>query len=144
MGYRVTFAIGILGLSCLFGGCGGGTDGPPRFQVSGTVKFKGAAVPAGEICLEPDASKGNTGPMVVIPIKNGSYATEATHGMVSGPVVVRISGTDGVPTTLPGGMDMPNGKSLFTEYQTTGTVATDKAGTKLDFDVPEAAPARRK
>lgn len=83
--------------AALIVGCGGNTDGPPRYQVSGTVTLNGQPVPVGEISLTPDTDKGNSGPGSVARIVDGKYHTESGMGIVGGPYTVSISAFDGVP-----------------------------------------------
>ena len=71
------------------GGCGR-ADG--RTQVSGSVTWKNAPVQNGLITIEPDSSQGNRGPQSVSAIENGTFRTRATHGSVSGPVVIEVIG----------------------------------------------------
>ena len=95
-------------------GCGLSESPPTRYDVTGTVTFKGKPVPYGEIMFEPDSSKGNSGPAARAEIKDGAYATEKEKGVVVGAARVRISGYDGNPP--PGGGTQPHGKPLFPEY----------------------------
>ncbi|MEQ1828667.1 MAG: hypothetical protein ABL921_22080 [Pirellula sp.] len=112
-------------------GCG---SGERRYDISGTVTFKGKPVPEGYIVFEPDSSKGNSGGPGKAKILDGKYDTSAEpdSGVLGGPHVVRItgfehkiSGMTGSEVTLP--------KSLFTDY----TVSEDlpKKNGKMDFDV---------
>jgi len=70
-------------------GCGR-TD--ERTQVSGSVAWKNTPVQNGLITIEPDGSQGNRGPQSVSAIENGTFRTRATHGSVSGPVVIEVIG----------------------------------------------------
>jgi hypothetical protein len=109
------------------GGCGR-TDG--RTQVSGSVTWKNAPVQNGLITIEPDSSQGNRGPQSVSAIENGTFRTRATHGSVSGPVVVEVVGYG------------PLGKGefpppLFPTYTFKTEISKGKA--VLDIVVPEDA-----
>ncbi|HAH45474.1 MAG TPA: hypothetical protein DCM07_11595 [Planctomycetaceae bacterium] len=118
-------------------GCGEGeADGPEKYSLSGKVTFAGEPVPVGEIILEPDSTKGNSGPASVAMIKQGQYATETGKGIIGGPYIVRISGNDGVSVTLPDGMQLPEGNQLFGSYET--KVDLPKQKTTQDFEVPSA------
>lgn len=122
-------------LAAALSGCDTPPRGPARHQVSGTVTFAGSPVPQGRIEFEPDASRGNRGPVGVAKIEAGRYRTERRFGAVAGPQVVRISGSDGVPRSLPGeGWTDPNGTSLFADH----VEAIDLPATTatLDFTVP--------
>tara|TARA_R110002095_G_scaffold142965_1_gene123815 strand:- start:26051 stop:26464 length:414 start_codon:yes stop_codon:yes gene_type:complete len=123
-----------------FGCSQGEADGPEKFALSGKVTFAGKPVPAGEVSLEPDSAKGNSGPASVAIIKQGEYATETGKGIIGGPYIVRISGNDGVSVTLPDGMQLPEGKQLFGSYETKIEFAKENA-TK-DFEVP-GVPAKK-
>jgi len=103
-------------LACVPALCvtGCGESGPTRFDVTGTVTYKGEPVPYGEIFFEPDASRDNQGPAARATIENGAYATEKEKGVVAGPIKIRITGYDGNPP--PGGGTQPHGKALFPEY----------------------------
>lgn len=127
------------GKICAIGGCllaavlvtagCGGPSGPLRYRVSGSVQYKGEPVPVGTIVFEPDSSKGNSGPACYAQITNGRYVSESGQGAVGGPHVVRIAGADGVPAN-----EMPQGQTLFPEYQT--TIDLPKADSTQDFVVP--------
>ena len=60
--YRPFSLLGMVLAGPLLAGCGGG---PEFYTVSGTVTFRGAPLPAGEIRFAPDARRGNEGPAVV-------------------------------------------------------------------------------
>ena len=84
-------AVMIIMLAALTGAAGcGRADG--RTQVSGSVTWKNAPVQNGLITIEPDSSQGNRGPQSVSAIENGTFRTRATHGSVSGPVVIEVVG----------------------------------------------------
>ena len=65
----------------LLAGCGG-SKGPVRYDLSGKVTFRGAAVPHGLIFFMPDRVKGNDGPPVSVPIVNGEYKTMPGQGTI--------------------------------------------------------------
>lgn len=83
-------ALGVLTVS----GCGTKSDGPPRFDVYGSVTANGQPVQEGRIFFSPDAAKGNAGPGAVAMIQNGKYQTPKGHGVVGGPHMVDILGYD--------------------------------------------------
>jgi hypothetical protein len=116
----------------LAAGCGG-PDGPPRYDLSGTVKFNGRPVPAGYIVFEPDTSQGNAGPGTQADIRDGHYETPPEQGTIGGPHVITISGFDGVAFE-DGPMRNPLGRPLFASFQTTEDLPKE-AATK-DFTVP--------
>jgi hypothetical protein len=111
-------------------GCGAG-DG--RFQVFGSVTYKGQPVPKGHLVFEPDTDQGNAGPGSGARIESGQYRTPPGQGVVGGPHRVKIVGYDGVPTTEEG-EELPQGRSLFVPYVT--TVDFPKADVRQDFEVP--------
>lgn len=113
-------------------GCGGGSD-VTRYDVSGTVTFDGAPVPAGTITFLP--ASGNTGPGGSATIKDGKYDTAAGgKGPTGGPHTVVITGFDGKSDP---GNELPYGKPLFTEYKTEADLPKQKA--TQDFNVPASA-----
>jgi len=80
----------------LISGCGGSQEGPPRFDIAGTVTHKGQPVPHGFIQFQPDSSKGNSGPAGSAMIANGKYDTATSgQGTIGGPHKVVVSGFDG-------------------------------------------------
>jgi hypothetical protein len=111
-------------------GCGG-TEGPPRYDLEGSVQYDGQPVPAGEVFLQPDAAGGNAGPGSLALIENGRYRTERGKGIVGGPYVVRILGFDGVPAG-----DSTVGSSLFPQYE--AQVDFPKEATTHDFIISRA------
>jgi hypothetical protein len=98
-------------LCVTIGGCGGPT-GPPRYDVSGTIEFRGQPVPGGRIVFEPDTAHSNQGPAAYATIKDGKYATPPGKGTVGGPLIARVAGFDG--TKHPSG-EIPEGVQLFPE-----------------------------
>ena len=115
-------------------GCGPAVGAGRQF-VSGRVTFGGQPVPRGRIEFEPDAARGNSGPVGVAEIIDGRYQTSRRFGAVSGPQVVRITGSDGVPRALAEGWTDPNGTPLFEEHLETIDVSGARAS--FDFDVPK-------
>ena len=114
-------------------GCGG-SDGPKRYDLSGTVTFDGKPIPAGSIIFQPNASAGNSGPQGAAEIRDGKYDTSANgKGMIGGPHIVRITGFDGIAET-----EMDIVKPLFAEYQIEVDLP-EESGAK-DFEVPGDAP----
>lgn len=94
------------------------------------MTHQGALVPSGKVTVQPDRSKGNTGPQGTSRIKDGRYEIAGERGVVTGPLIVTIAGGDGVD---PNPETRPFGEPLFETYQT----AIDYPGKKeLNFDVP--------
>jgi hypothetical protein len=81
--------------------------GPARFQLSGRVTLDGQSIPYGEVVFTPDASKKNSGPQGIAPIRDGKFDTAAAGGMgiAGGPTIIRVNGMSG-----------PGGKTLC-EYE---------------------------
>lgn len=115
-------------LAVLSAGCGG-VDGPPRYQVTGEVRYQGKPVPAGEIVFRPDTEKGNDGPGSVARIADGRYQTDSGRGVVGGAYIVEIVGFDGIPS--PESLD---GAVLFPPQ--TETVEFPSTESTHDFDLP--------
>jgi hypothetical protein len=113
-------------------GCGSGC-GPARYDLSGTVRYAGAPLPAGYILFSPDTSQGNQGPGAQADIRGGRYETPPGQGTIGGPHVVSISGFDGVAFD-DGPVKNPMGKPLFTGYQT--KVDLPKEAASHDFEIP--------
>ncbi|MDB5391569.1 MAG: hypothetical protein JWM11_7215 [Planctomycetaceae bacterium] len=55
---NVPFAL-LISIGCL--GCGGGTDRPKLGKITGTVTYKGKAIPEGEITFYPENGRSATG-----------------------------------------------------------------------------------
>ena len=127
---RLAAFLGVFGCAFALSGCGDRSG--TQYNVSGTVTFGGEPVPAGQILLAPDTSKGNSGPATIVTIRNGKYDTrEANRGTGGGPHVVTITGYDGKPD--PGG-ELPDGRILFSDYHI--EVDLPNESTTKDFDVP--------
>lgn len=121
----------LAGVVLAVAGCGGGGDQ----SLTGTVTFDGKPIKKGFIAFEPDTAKGNTGRGGGALIVDGAYATPRGKGLggASGAYIVKITGYDGVPTTV-SGEELLDGKPLFPTYQTTADLPAGTA-TK-NFDVP--------
>jgi hypothetical protein len=120
---------------CLVTASCGGNGGPPRYQLSGEVKFNGKPIPVGFIYFNPDTTKGNSGPGSGAEIKNGKYVTPRDGGIVGGPMIVKIDGYDGISKDL-GGEMVANGSALFEAYET--RIDFEKKSGKKDFEFGKA------
>jgi hypothetical protein len=112
-------------------GCG--KTGPQRFEVTGTVTYDGEPLPRGTIRFEPDASKGNRGPVGIAAIEAGRYSTaeEGARGVLQGPLVVWITG---LPEANPNAEFQ---KPLFTDYRAEIELPPGHRGpARFDFDIP--------
>lgn len=119
----------LCGVSVLVG-CG--RSGPVRFDVRGTVRFNGQPLPRGTIRFEPDASKGNRGPVGIASIVDGAYTTaeRGALGSLEGPLVVWITGWQEADPKV----EMT--KPLFEDHRMELDFRPAKRGpTTLDFDV---------
>jgi hypothetical protein len=117
----------------LLAGCGG-SDGPPRYDLTGSITFGGNPIPRGSLTFSPDSSQGNSGPGATAGIIDGKYTTQEGKGVISGAHIVVVQAYDGVPVETDGeGMD-PNGTSLFPSY--TMQISVPENGGTLDIEVP--------
>lgn len=76
------------------GGCGSSSE-VERYRLTGAVTIDGHPVEAGEMVLEPDTSRGNSGPGVMATIEDGQFDTGAGQGTVGGPHIARILAGNG-------------------------------------------------
>jgi len=114
-------------------GCGG-SDGRPRYEVSGAVTYNGEPIPVGYIHFVPDTSQGNHGPATEAEIRDGRYATPYDKGTVGGPHRVTIYGQDGVAFDSPEGR-IESGRPLFPSYET--SVDLPREDFQKDFTVQQ-------
>lgn len=123
-GFRFKFKLtlphttALLGLGLLVlasSGCQPSDEG--RYRFSGTVTYRGEPVPIGSIMLEPDSSKGNSGPAGSAAITDGKFDSSAhDSGFVGGPHVVTIQGFSGEnpdPDFAPHGAPIGGGRSFI-------------------------------
>lgn len=83
----------LLTVAALLAGCG--SNGPTRYQVTGSVSYAGEPVPSGEVIFEPDPARGNRGPQGRAAINRGKYASVPGQGAVAGPTIARVLAYDG-------------------------------------------------
>ena len=123
----VMFSLLVLGLVMSLG-CG--SDGPPRYAISGTVTHDGKPIPAGSVMLTPDTSQGNSGPATSIEIRDGRYdsAWEGI-GHVGGPHRVTITALDGKTDD-----EFSAGMPMFPDYEL--DLDLPKEESTQDLDVP--------
>lgn len=133
---RSRLAVGlVVGLAFQAAGCGPASRGPSRQPLNGRATHAGAAIPRGRVVFEPDAAAGNAGPAGYAEIVDGRYATLPGQGVVAGPLVVRVSGFDGVRRG-----DSTDGRELFPEHVL--RIELPAGATTADVDVPAAAVAK--
>lgn len=96
------------------------------------MTFAGRPVPNGLIRFEPDASRGNHGPVGYAPIINGRYttATDGSKGALKGPLVAIMTGG---PAPDPQ-VEFP--KMWFEEHRATLDLDPKAHVSRFDFDVP--------
>jgi hypothetical protein len=122
-------AVLVVGVAILAAGCSTAPRGPRRQALSGRATHAGDPIPCGRVVFEPDPGAGNSGPAGYADIVDGRYATLPGQGAVAGPLIVRVSGFDGVRQG-----DAAEGRELFPEH-TVRMDLTGSAGT-CDIDVP--------
>jgi hypothetical protein len=131
---RLFQAVLVCALAIPLGACSDQSSG--RFDLSGTVTFKGQPVPAGLIAINPDFSKGNDGPQGLAEIRNGRFDTRSLDkGAPSGPVILMIDGFDGAAQP-----ESPEGKPLFLGYKL--SLDLPKQASEQNIEVPESAATK--
>jgi hypothetical protein len=138
--------LGLLGV--LLAGCGGGTEGPPVYQLQGQVKFNGEPVPYGRVEFVPDTAKGNSGGSGYADIVDGKYDTAlpSGRGVIGGPHLVTFTGQSAKPAVTAnaeGTIDETAASDaapiplLFSEYREEHDLP--KEDSVLNFDLPPEA-----
>ncbi len=124
---------------CTLAGClllisqGCGKNDPRKNAIWGTVTYRGQPVPAGSITFIPDASQGNSGPAVTVPLENGRFDSRTTGvGHIGGPHKVRITGLTGKDF---GDEFFPQGTLLFPDYET--SLDLPNGPSEQNFVVPD-------
>lgn len=112
-------------------GCG--PNGPVRYDIEGVITFDGKPVPSGMIRFEPDATKGNSGPVGYAMIIDGRYTTaeQGSKGSLKGPLVAFLNGG---PAPDPK-VEFP--KMWFSDYKTTLTLDPKVGVMMFNVDVPK-------
>lgn len=114
-------------------GCGGGSGyGEP---LQGKVTYDGQPIPTGDVILEPNSAKGNSGPGTIGKITDGRYETPAGKGIVGGEYSVTIRGYDGKEDPNTEAAANSPGNALFPAYHTEVTIPAD--GSEVDFEIPK-------
>jgi hypothetical protein len=119
--YSRQIAIAVYGAFLLTGawGCGGGEEGPERYEAWGAVTFDGQPVPSGVVTFQHADSQL----IAVCPIEDGSYQSPSGEGPLAGNNIVRIAG-----------YDAPDGNLLWGSEWTT-KVEVPKEGLEKDFAI---------
>ena len=127
--------VGFVVAACLVIGVVGCGKSDGLTAVSGRVTWKGKPVPRGDVSIEPDAARGNTGPQCRSSIIDGAFESRPRFGAIQGPVVVIVEGTN----TPPGSeFAVP----LFPRYEFRTEIPAVRA--TLDIVVPDKIPAKPK
>lgn len=116
-----------------------------RETLRGNVTFNGQPLPVGEIQFRPDFDRGNQGPGTIAKIVDGTYQTPEQKGIIPGPMVVTISGFDGIPYEYKDGGETiveKRGKPIFTNYRT--NVEIPKGSNEFDISIPQSAATGKK
>lgn len=117
---------------------------PRKNAIWGTVTYRGQAVPAGSITFIPDASQGNSGPAVTVPLENGRFDSRKKGlGHIGGPHKVRITGLTGKDS---GDEFFPEGTLLFPDYETSADLPNGPSEQNFvvpdDWILPPSTPKR--
>jgi hypothetical protein len=114
--------------------CGCRESGVEKYDISGTVTYKGQPVPAGFVLFKPDTANGNSGPGSNAGLLNGHYATRPGQGVVGGKYIVQIASHDGIPFDMGNGVMNPVGKPLRSMYR--AQIDLPKESTTFDIEIP--------
>lgn len=134
MKFRLLFTSIAALLLLVSAGCGSGTDQIQRYQIDGTVTFKGQPVPYGTITLMPDSEQGNSGPGSIGIIEDGNFEIPAQQGIIGGSYLATIQGQASRPESH--GESVKEGKPLFKEFHISVTLPTQ--ATTQAFEVPDS------
>ena len=115
-----------------------GDTGPPRFELSGTITYKGKPVPAGYIRYEPLDTVVNKSTVGNADIKDGKYSTLRDQGSTGGRHRVFVYGFNGIPEPGSG----PAGAAIFNSYAVEAELPLETS--TLDIEVPEKVRQLRK
>jgi len=120
-GIQAVRGVGLLRVSALLAllpllGCFGGSSGPPRVTIQGTVLYDGKPVEDGEIAFHP--AEGSNAPPTSTVIKEGSYEVGGRFGIAPGTYRVEIkSFREAPPAPSPDGIERPTGSGFETREQ---------------------------
>ncbi len=115
-----------------------GDSGPARYELSGTITYKGKPVPAGYLRYEPLETPVNKSTVGEADIKDGKYATLLNKGSTGGKHLIFIYGFNGIPEPGSG----PAGAAIFDSYATEAELP--KESSTLDIEVPDKVRQLRK
>ena len=127
--FPVRVLVALTAMLLIFG-CSEST--PELVRVKGRVTYRGRAVPAGYVALNPDRREGNSGTQGFAAICQGAFDTGASNGVNAAPGKVRvvISGYDGKAGPDPESLGNP----LFASYEMRAEIRPDMGD--LDIHIP--------
>jgi hypothetical protein len=113
---------------------------PATTEITGTVTFKGAPIPAGDVTFMPDVTISG-GQMKMYMVKEGKYDSKADTGngvvpggLLPGKYKVRINGYDGKQIPM-----YYSGKQIFNAIELEIEIAGSGGVITQDFTVPDSA-----
>ncbi|MCE9568362.1 MAG: hypothetical protein K8U57_40695 [Planctomycetes bacterium] len=107
-------------------------------DVTGTITYDGAHVPAGVVWFDPEPNHPGNPPQGYAYIKDGKFnSVEKGRGVKPGAYLIRVEAFDGKP-----GNEQPLGKPLFTDYQEKRELPAGKVD--LEIKVPKQEPRNPK
>ena len=131
----------VLGMLLLVVAAGCGRGGPARYDISGTVQFRGNPVPAGTITFIPAGASAGHQPLGFCTFRDGEFQSRSGRSPGAGSYRVLITVCDGVAyETRLGDIveEHPLGKNIFSSH-TIDLELPDRHGSVLDFIVPDGA-----
>ena len=120
-----------IAMALLLAGCGSG-DGLNRYQIKGTVKYRGQPVKSGSVFFEPTASIGEIAPTVYLAVQDGKYDT-GDEGPVRGKYTVVVGGRDDSQQHVDSD-GITHTRQLFKDYRF--EVDIPPPNNTLDIEVP--------
>lgn len=106
-------------------------------DVTGTIAYDGAPVPAGVVWFDPAPNHPGNPPQGYAYITDGKFNTaEKGRGVKAGAYLIRVEAFDGKP-----GNEQPLGKALFTDYQEKRELPPGKVA--LEIKVPKSGKAEK-
>lgn len=120
-------------------GCG--SRGPARYDISGTVTFRGEPVPAGSIMFIPTGTAAGEQPVGFCTFREGDFESKAGRSPGTGSYRAVITGCDGIAYESRLGdiiEEHPLGKNIFVGH----VVELDlpaRHGSEFEIIVPDAA-----
>jgi hypothetical protein len=141
--FGLALAGSILGVLSSLAGCGGSGE-IARYDLSGEILFDGKPVPQGYLQFAPDRKQGNSGPGTSATIMDGRYQTVEGLGIIGGPHIVKITGTDGIPYKTEDGLKIPIGRKIFPEYEVRVDFPRESSTHTFEVPVPQGKGTQKK